>query len=34
MRRDIFGVIVEALHVFFRCSIDFGCSEVSRGKDE
>lgn len=34
MRWDIFSVIVEALHVFFRCSIDFGCSEVSRGKDE
>lgn len=34
MRRDIFSVIIEALHVFFRCPIDFGYSEVSRGKDE
>lgn len=34
MRWDLFSVVVEALHVYIRCPIDFGFSKLSWGKDE
>lgn len=34
MRRDFFSMVIEALHVYIRCSIDFGYSEISRGEGE
>lgn len=34
MRWDVFSMVIEALRVYIRCPIDFGYSEISRGKDE
>lgn len=32
MRWDVFNMVIEALHVYIRCSIDFGYSKISGEK--